>query len=101
MVGNNRLSNSVSISFIFTHLENALFAIGGNSGTCSLDTCEKYDPILDKWSPISPMKNRRHFQLTNFSRLFNFRAGAGVAVIGPYIYVIGGFDDDSPLSSNH
>lgn len=26
-------------------LENHLYAIGGNSGTSSLDSCERYDPI--------------------------------------------------------
>lgn len=73
--------------------ENSLFAIGGNSGTCSLDSCEKYDPILDKWSPIAPMKNRRWKESGIFYRrnCKYFRAGAGIAVIGPYLYVIGGF----------
>lgn len=28
-----------------------------------------------------------------------FRAGAGIAVVDSHLYVIGGFDDDSPLST--
>lgn len=40
------------------------------------------------------------FLLNNIANIIQlFRAGAGVAVIGPYLYVIGGFDDDSPLST--
>jgi hypothetical protein len=51
---------------------------------------------LDKWTHIAPMKNRRSVKCKNFKMLI-YRAGAGVAVIGQYLYVIGGFDDDSPL----
>lgn len=52
-----------------------LYAIGGNNGTASLDTCERYDPHLNKWTPIEPMKKRR--------------AGAGVAELHGCLYVVG------------
>jgi len=52
-----------------------LYAIGGNNGTASLDTCERYDPHLNKWTAIEPMKKRR--------------AGAGVAELHGYLYVVG------------
>lgn len=52
-----------------------LYAIGGNNGTASLDTCERYDPHLNKWTFIEPMRKRR--------------AGAGVAELHGYLYVVG------------
>lgn len=36
-----------------------LFAVGGNNGTSSLDSCERYDPLLNKWTRIASMRNRR------------------------------------------
>ena len=56
-------------------LQNYLYAIGGNDGTASLETCERYDPHLNKWSSLPKMKTRR--------------AGAGVAELNGYLYVIG------------
>jgi len=52
-----------------------LYAIGGNNGTASLDTCERYDPHVNKWTSIEAMKKRR--------------AGAGVAQLHGYLYVVG------------
>ena len=52
-----------------------LYAIGGNNGVASLDTCERYDPHLNKWTLIEPMKKRR--------------AGAGVAQLHSQLYVVG------------
>ena len=60
-----------------------LYAIGGNNGTASLDTCERYDPHLNKWTAVEPMKKRR--------------AGAGVAELHGYLYVVG----MSALASQH
>jgi len=56
-------------------LQGYLYAIGGNNGVASLDTCERYDPHLNKWTLIEPMKKRR--------------AGAGVAELHGYLYVVG------------
>jgi hypothetical protein len=47
--------------------------------------------ITNEKSKVFPVKI--HIE----TKIFIFRAGAGVAVIDPYLYVIGGFDDDSPL----
>ena len=41
----------------------------------SLDTCERYDPHLNKWTLIEPMRKRR--------------AGAGVAELHGHLYVVG------------
>ncbi|EPB68892.1 BTB/POZ domain protein [Ancylostoma ceylanicum] len=62
-----------------------LFAVGGNDGSSSLDSCERYDPVLDKWKLVAKMTNR------------SFRAGAGVCVLDGALYALGGFDDNSPL----
>jgi len=56
-------------------LQGYLYAIGGNNGVASLDTCERYDPHLNKWTLIEPMKKRR--------------AGAGVAQLHSQLYVVG------------
>ena len=40
-------------------LDNCLYAVGGNDGSSSLDSCEKYCPFTDKWSLVASMKSRR------------------------------------------
>ena len=52
-----------------------LYAIGGNDGVSSLDKCERYDPFLNKWIPVTSMHKRR--------------AGSGCAVLDGFIYVVG------------
>lgn len=58
-----------------TLYQDNIYAVGGNDGISSLDKCEKYDPLLNKWTFIAPMN--RH------------RAGAGVAELDGYLYVVG------------
>lgn len=58
-----------------TLYQDNIYAVGGNDGISSLDKCEKYDPLLNKWTFIAPMN--RH------------RAGAGVAELDSYLYVVG------------
>lgn len=36
-----------------------LYAIGGNDGSSSLNTVERYEPQLNKWTLICPMMLRR------------------------------------------
>ena len=42
-----------------TTLDKYLYAVGGNDGTSSLDSCERYDPLLNKWKMTKPMCYRR------------------------------------------
>lgn len=49
--------------------------MGGNDGTSSLDRCEKYDPIMNKWTSIASMERPR--------------AGAGLTVLEGFVYVVG------------
>jgi len=36
-----------------------LYAIGGNDGSSSLNTVERYDPLSNKWSIVNSMMLRR------------------------------------------
>ncbi|SRR6266478_9756719 len=53
-----------------------LYVIGGENSTGVLSDLQRYDPVLDAWTPLSPMNAAR--------------AGAAAAVIDDGIYVIGG-----------
>jgi hypothetical protein len=57
------------------YIKGQLYAVGGNDGAASLDSCERYDPHLDKWSLMASMLKRR--------------AGAGCAELEGYLYVVG------------
>ena len=52
-----------------------LYAVGGNDGSSSLESCERYDPNLNKWSHIADMNKRR--------------AGAGCAELDGVLYAVG------------
>ncbi len=71
-----------------------LFAVGGNDGTSSLDSCERYDPLLNKWKLVASMTHRRWEYVIGHFIIYNFSAGAGVTVLDGYLYAIGGFDDN-------
>ena len=64
---------------MFTHLQRYLFAVGGNDGTSSLDSCERYDAHLNKWMTIARMHKRR--------------AGAGCAELDGVLYAVGTYVD--------
>ena len=63
------------LKYYIFHLQRYLYAIGGNDGATSLDSCERYDPHLNKWTMMASMNKRR--------------AGAGVAELNGRLYVIG------------
>jgi hypothetical protein len=56
-------------------LKGYLYACGGNDGSSSLNSCERYCPSYDKWTPIAPMNKRR--------------AGASVTVVNNRLYILG------------
>ena len=62
-----------------------LYAAGGNDGSASLQSVERYDPHINKWSEVAPMAKRR--------------AGVGLAALNGHLYAVGGFDDASPLDT--
>lgn len=47
--------------------------------------CDRYDPQLNKWTKVASMSTRR--------------LGVGVAVLGGYLYAVGGSDGTSPLNT--
>jgi len=48
---------------------------------------ERYDPKENKWSKVAPMTTRR--------------LGVAVAVLGGYLYAIGGSDGQCPLNTGN
>ena len=36
-----------------------LYAVGGNDGTASLQSVERYNPHTNKWSAVAPMNRKR------------------------------------------
>lgn len=45
----------------------------------------RYDPQTNRWSKVAPMSTKR--------------LGVAVAVLGGYLYAVGGSDGSSPLNS--
>lgn len=41
------------------NIEGYLLTMGGNDGSSSLNSVEKYDPKLNKWQLLTPMLTRR------------------------------------------
>ena len=48
--------SSARSSFAFVAYENQLYAIGGQTKTSVTNVVERYDPLLDSWSSLSPKK---------------------------------------------
>lgn len=82
-----------------------LYAIGGYDGQSRLSTVEVYNPETDGWTRVSSMNSQRRLvqsspprpaQLTNRGVLLS---AMGTAVVDGHIYVCGGYDGKSSLSS--
>lgn len=91
-----RLSAGVAV------VNRLLYAIGGFDGRTRLSSVEQYHPENNEWTMVVSMNCARSGagkcilnQLINFL-MSNF---LGVASIGKYIYVVGGFDGSTQLSS--
>lgn len=54
---------TIYLFFSSTHevveVDGFLYALGGNDGSSSLNSCEKYDPKTNKWTIVSSMVTRR------------------------------------------
>ncbi|KAK2719707.1 hypothetical protein QYM36_005253 [Artemia franciscana] len=66
-------------------MDGLLYAVGGQDGVSCLNVVERYDPKENKWSKVACMNTRR--------------LGVAVAVLGNYLYAIGGSDGQAPLST--
>ncbi|XP_077293318.1 kelch-like protein 26 [Arctopsyche grandis] len=63
---------------VATVIEDVIYIFGGNNGSKTINSVEKWDPVTRKWSFTTPMKIGRE--------------GCGIAVLDNEIYVIGGFN---------
>ena len=70
------LQKRAFFSAIFSPFDSFIYAIGGNSGTEDLQTCEKYNITKNQWFFISPMKKAKN--------------GASGVCIDTLIFVFGG-----------
>lgn len=52
-----------------------LFSIGGNDGSSSLNSCERYDPKSNKWTIVSSMVTRRSSVGASVLDCFNLERG--------------------------
>lgn len=52
------LSGGVGVGALRGSFTGHMYAVGGNDGTSSLDSCERYDPHLNKWTVVASMSNR-------------------------------------------
>lgn len=59
-----------------------IYALGGFNGNGRLKSGERYDPMTDTWQPIPDMLYPR----SNFAAV----------ILDDHIYVIGGFNGESP-----
>ena len=62
-----------------------IYAVGGRDDCTELSSAERYNPILNQWSPIVAMTSRR--------------SGVGLAVVNGMLYAVGGFDGTTYLKT--
>ena len=62
-----------------------IYAVGGYNGITQLNSAEKYDPLEDQWTMITPMTHHR--------------SALSVAVINDKLYALGGYDGEQFLTS--
>ncbi|OWY98423.1 Kelch-like protein 5 isoform X1 [Phytophthora megakarya] len=75
-----------SYSGVAVTRDNKIFVMGGTSSSSHHhNTMESYNPETNSWICMPPMKNARSY--------------LGAAVVGDFIYVVGGFNGQAHLSS--
>lgn len=55
-----------------------MYAVGGFNGSLRVRTVDCYDPMMDRWTSVSSMQDRR--------------STLGAAVLSGLLYAVGGFD---------
>lgn len=56
-------------------MDGFLYALGGNDGSSSLNSVEKYDPKMNKWTIVSSMVTRRSSVGASVLECFNLERG--------------------------
>ena len=87
-------------------LKKKLYAVGGQDGVSCLSVVERLDPIGGNWEQVglsysTPTKSYAciHVFCTQVAPLNTRRLGVSLAVLGDYLYAIGGSDGANPLNS--
>ena len=73
-------SQSYLISFLLgvVYVGGCVYAVGGFNGSLRVRTVDCYDPMMDRWTSVSSMQDRR--------------STLGAAVLNGLLYAVGGFD---------
>ena len=58
-------------------LDGLLYAVGGYNGEMTVDTVERYNPVLEEWTTVAAMTHARSL--------------LGVAVLNGFLYAVGKF----------
>lgn len=60
------------------YMSGCVYAVGGFNGSLRVRTVDCYDPVMDRWTSVSSMQDRR--------------STLGAAVLNGLLYAVGGFD---------
>lgn len=60
-----------------------VYAVGGFNGSLRVRTVDCYDPMMDRWTSVNSMQDRR--------------STLGAAVLNGLLYAVGGFDGSTGL----
>lgn len=91
-------------------LDGFLYAVGGQDGVQCLNHVERYDPKENKWSKVRTIAVKLIIQFNSIHSIVFWgkkkvapmttrRLGVAVAVLGGYLYAIGGSDGQCPLNT--
>lgn len=66
------------LSLGVVYMSGCVYAVGGFNGSLRVRTVDCYDPVMDRWTSVSSMQDRR--------------STLGAAVLNGLLYAVGGFD---------
>lgn len=76
------MCDCVSVSCVaalgVVYVNGYVYAVGGFNGSLRVRTVDCYDPMMDRWTSVSSMQDRR--------------STLGAAVLNGLLYAVGGFD---------
>lgn len=66
------------------YMSGCVYAVGGFNGSLRVRTVDCYDPVMDRWTSVSSMQDRR--------------STLGAAVLNGLLYAVGGFDGSTGMA---
>lgn len=66
------------LSLGVVYVSGCVYAVGGFNGSLRVRTVDCYDPMMDRWTSVNSMQDRR--------------STLGAAVLNGLLYAVGGFD---------